>query len=94
MLQCQIEKRNKNIIVCMHLVYLIINVWPRYNRKEREWDPRYMHLAMTYCRTLAKFYSYAKFCYVSDLALATLCHRANELGPFFGFSRGHEARCF
>jgi hypothetical protein len=72
MFRCQIEKSNKNIIVCMHLVYLMRNVWLGCSRKGREWNPRYMHLAMAHCGALAKFCSYAKFSYVSDLALATL----------------------
>jgi hypothetical protein len=56
----------------MHLVYLMINVWLGCSRQERECDPHYMYLATTHCGALAKFHSHTKFCFVSDLALATL----------------------
>jgi hypothetical protein len=36
MLRFQIEKRNKTIIVYMHVVYLMINLWPECSRKGRE----------------------------------------------------------
>jgi hypothetical protein len=51
----------------MHLVYLMMNVWLGYSKKEREWDPYYMYLAMAHCEALVKFYSYAKFYYMISL---------------------------